>query len=538
MIIILLILYFFIHNKYEQFTKCLISDKDSDINRKSIKYLKPSENYCLWNKGKCKLPLEYECDRDSDCISNNCYQGVCKYNDKCGTNNYAYLGKGFEKKISLSPSQCNEECSRNKKCDFWNWSRTNKTCVLKNEKNVRGGIVKNNIVGGMRNSCSGGNINCQVCFRTNNSCPSDTNINICSYNNKLIKASSEPNLSNNISYFNDNNPKIGKINCNWSSPIFNGVSLNKCRDIASTYKRIGKPVEGITIEYPSIKSNIGWCGPDSELLVENKNRAEMSCQKAILKNKRIKQPWLEKGYYQMKGNSISNDSEGNLIIKTARNPQGIKVSKEKASSFTGVSSICISGKPINPYSDVQAILGTRKDNSSLFLLTSLNTEGINVPADKAYLYSRAKEIYLSPHWSFKNVNSYPNCISECQKNVNCGGVRWLKDSKICDMMKSCKKTNNDNRWRHWVKQNNFSKGLPEWTLVKNGIPKYGKITDYGENKTLEYCQTKCTNQFKPIKCNSIVYSQNKGHCLTYSNSSNIMNNPNYRTYSYKNLSTY
>ena len=59
-------------------------------------------------------------------------------------------------------------------------------------------------------------------------------------------------------------------------------------------------------------------------------------------------------------------------------------------------------------------------------------------------------------------SKFPNCLKECKMNKNCNAIRWIKDTNDCSLMKSCEKTNNDNRWRHMpLKTPSFSIGEPQ-----------------------------------------------------------------------------
>ena len=53
--------------------------------------------------------------------------------------------------------------------------------------------------------------------------------------------------------------------------------------------------------------------------------------------------------------------------------------------------------------------------------------------------------------SDKNIissSNYPSCINECQSNTMCKAIRWINNSKECNLLTSCNKHNNDSRWSH------------------------------------------------------------------------------------------
>ena len=534
-IIIVIIVFFF--TREEKF-KCYVSDKT--IKKKSIKSSnigKVEDNYCMWNNNKCRLPNYSQCKRDSNCISNNCVNGYCLEETNCGMVNYKYIGSNIEKKDTLSASQCNEICNRNNKCNYWTWNRKLNKC------NLKGNIVssekaKNNI-SGIKNSCNGGNITCSACFQLNDNCNTKKGAKLCSYDNKLIKTTTRSDMTNYISYLNTGNNSegnIGKINCRWGSPPIKNVSLEKCLEIANGYRTAGRPVAGVTIKYPEIKSNKGWCGPDSEVLQPGDNQQEGEYQKIQTNNKKINRSWLNKGYI-MKQFNIMKGSDGNLVIKTNLNPSGIKISKNKASNFENISEICISGKPITPYSDIQKIIARSSSGGSLYIKTALNPGGIRISSSKTYLFDGSNIVYISPSFNVKKVNKYPDCIVECKKNLDCSGVRWVKSTNHCDLMKSCSKYNNDKRWRYWQKNLNNVNNILEWKYHGKGQPndKY-KIKELDDNDSLEYCQLICKNTSYPNKCKMISYRTEDGKCILYKdNNGTLGGTDNMETYKYNRL---
>merc|ERR1712187_303966 len=70
------------------------------------------------------------------------------------------------------------------------------------------------------------------------------------------------------------------------------------------------------------------------------------------------------------------------------------------------------------------------------------------------MVDREMDGWCGPDAGFLSTSTYPGCIDECAARSNCNAVRYLKESKVCNLMSACTDTNKDSRWRHATKRSN------------------------------------------------------------------------------------
>ena len=47
--------------------------------------------------------------------------------------------------------------------------------------------------------------------------------------------------------------------------------------------------------------------------------------------------------------------------------------------------------------------------------------------------------------------NYPGCKLDCAKEEKCKGIRYVKNTSVCDLVDSCINPNNDAKWGHSLK---------------------------------------------------------------------------------------
>jgi len=70
------------------------------------------------------------------------------------------------------------------------------------------------------------------------------------------------------------------------------------------------------------------------------------------------------------------------------------------------------------------------------------------------MVDREMDGWCGPDAGFLSHSTYPGCIDECAAWSNCNAVRYVKESKLCNLMSACTDTNKDSRWRHATKPSN------------------------------------------------------------------------------------
>lgn len=173
--------------------------------------------------------------------------------------------------------------------------------------------------------------------------------------------------------------------------------------------------------------------------------------------------------------------------------------------------------------EVQKVIKTRTINNKFVIYTVLNPQGIIVPIFLSNYFVNADYIYISPYKGYGN--KYPNCLYDCLKDSNCGGVRWLNKTKDCVLLRQCDNPNLDKRWRHWKKEN-INRQQSNWGLQGKGSPSSNPKKIINKNISLGDCQLRCEQE---SNCNTISYNEETGQCSLYNRNTDLINSPD-KTY--------
>jgi len=74
------------------------------------------------------------------------------------------------------------------------------------------------------------------------------------------------------------------------------------------------------------------------------------------------------------------------------------------------------------------------------------------------------------------VSKFPTCYKECKNNPNCAAIRYIPNSKYCDLLSKCNKSRSDPNWKIKIIRSNPNneknpfRTFPLRNKINNNIP--------------------------------------------------------------------